>query len=411
MSGPLEDVRILDLTRLLPGGVATALLADLGASVVKIEQPGLGDYMRWSEPLLGPESAASWVTDRNKRSVALDLKQPGGVAALKRLAERADALIESFRPGVVDRLGVGYDDLRAVNPRLVYCSLTGYGQDGPLAAVAGHDLNYIGRAGVLGITGEPDGPPTIPGVQVADIGAGAMLSALGVVAAIVRARASGAGDHVDVSMTDGAFAILSVHLGAYFATGEPPERGRMPLSGRDPCYNVYRCADGRYVTVGALEPKFWEALCTAVERPELVPTQFEPEALATWRELFATRPRDEWLRVLEPFDACVGPVNDLAEACADPQLRHRGMVVELEHPVLGPTPQVGTPIKLRNAPAGVRTPAPRLGEHTRSELAAAGLSAAEIDALVASGAAAEAEPWSSAQSEPRDRPDGRAAAS
>src|SRR5581483_2905716 len=163
VSGPLEDVRILDLTRLLPGGVATALLADLGASVVKIEQPGLGDYMRWSEPLLGPESAASWVTDRNKRSVALDLKQPGGVAALKRLAERADALIESFRPGVVDRLGVGYDDLRAVNPRLVYCSLTGYGQDGPLAAVAGHDLNYIGRAGVLGITGEPDGPPTIPG--------------------------------------------------------------------------------------------------------------------------------------------------------------------------------------------------------------------------------------------------------
>jgi crotonobetainyl-CoA:carnitine CoA-transferase CaiB-like acyl-CoA transferase len=249
--GPLAGVRILDLTRLLPGGVATGLLADLGADVVKIEQPGVGDYMRWGEPRIGAESAASWVADRNKRSVALDLKQLAAVEALKRLAQHADALIEGFRPGVVDRLGVGYEALRAVNPRLVYCSLTGYGQDGPLAAVAGHDLNYIGRAGVLGITGEADGPPSIPGVQIGDVGAGAMLSALGLVAAVLRARDSGIGDHVDVSMTDGAFAFLSVHLGDFFASGVPPERGRMALNGRDPCYNVYRCADGRYVTVGA----------------------------------------------------------------------------------------------------------------------------------------------------------------
>jgi len=407
----LEGIRILDLTRLLPGPFCSMLLADMGADVVKVEEPGRGDYMRWYPPLRDGQSIAFNAINRNKRSITLNLKSDAGRELFLKLAARADAVLEGNRPGVMDRLGAGWSQLHAVNPKLVLCSITGFGQTGPWAQRAGHDLNYMAIAGALGLNAAAGGDPHPLGVQVADIGAGAMLSALGVVAAIVRARASGAGDHVDVSMTDGAFAILSVHLGAYFATGEPPERGRMPLSGRDPCYNVYRCADGRYVTVGALEPKFWEALCTAVERPELVPTQFEPEALATWRELFATRPRDEWLRVLEPFDACVGPVNDLAEACADPQLRHRGMVVELEHPVLGPTPQVGTPIKLRNAPAGVRTPAPRLGEHTRSELAAAGLSAAEIDALVASGAAAEAEPWSSAQSEPRDRPDGRAAAS
>lgn len=392
MSGPLEGVRILDLTRLLPGSFGTGILADLGAEVVKVEQPGLGDYMRWEEPRIGAESAKSWVTDRNKRSLALNLKDPRGVEALRRLAERADVVIESFRPGVVDRLGVGYESLREGNPALVYVSISGYGQDGPLVRDPGHDLNYTGRAGLLSITGPADGRPTIPGVQIADLGGGALLALVGLLAALVRARGTGEGDRVEVAMTDGAFAWLSIHMGDHFATGEVPSRERMLLNGFHPCYNVYECQDGKFLTVGAIEPQFFSTLCEGVGRPELVETRLDPDAIPVWRELFATRSRDEWLDLLDGKDACVGPVNDFAEAAADPQILHREMVVELEHPTAGTFRQVGVPIKLRNRPGSVRTPAPQLGEGTRDYLADAGYTETEIDALLADGVAAEPGP-------------------
>ncbi len=388
MSGLLDGIRVLDLSRLLPGGFATALLADLGAEVVKVEQPGVGDYMRWMEPRLGNESAASWVIDRGKRSIGVDLKSPRGVEVLRRLARSADAVVESFRPGVVDRLGVGYEALRAENPRLVYCSISGYGQDGPLRNEAGHDLNYIGRAGLLSITGARDGRPAIPGVQIGDLGGGGLLAVAGVLAALVRAGRTGEGEHIDASMTDGAFALLSVHLGEYFATGAVPGPEQMLLNGAYPCYNVYACADGRHLTVGALEPQFFEALCEVVERPELAATRLEPDALPAWRDLFLTRSRDEWLAAFEGTDACVGPVNDMAEAIADPQLRHRGMVVEVEQPALGTVRQVAPPLKLREHRAAIGGLPPGLGEATRAFLGEAGYSGAEIEGLFADGVVA-----------------------
>jgi crotonobetainyl-CoA:carnitine CoA-transferase CaiB-like acyl-CoA transferase len=387
--GPLAGVRVLDLTRLLPGGYGLGLLADLGAQVVKVEQPGVGDYMRWAEPRLGAESAASWITDRNKRSVSLDLKDPRGAEALRRLAATADALVEGFRPGVMDRLGLGQAALRALSPRLVVCSISGYGQDGPLAAVAGHDVNYIGRAGILSITGSGEGGPAIPGVQVADLG-GALVAMVGLLAALLRARATGEGDHVDVSMTDAAFSLISVHVGEHLVRGGvPPGPEGMLLNGAFPAYNVYRCADGRFLSVGALEPRFFSALCEAVARPDLLATAFDPGALPAWRRVFGARARDEWLELLGQADACVGPVNDLDEACGDAQLRHREMLVELEHPTEGPSPQVGVPIRLARRPGGVRTPAPRLGQHTRAHLAEVGYGEEEIAALIADGVAAE----------------------
>jgi crotonobetainyl-CoA:carnitine CoA-transferase CaiB-like acyl-CoA transferase len=386
-AGPLAGVRVLDLSRLLPGGFCTALLGDMGADVVKIEQPGRGDYMRWGDPKFGSESAASWTIDRNKRSVSLDLKHPDGVAALLDLARDAEVIVESFRPGVVDRLGVGYDAVRAVNPAIVYCSITGHGQDGPLRDAPGHDINYVGRAGLLDISGPADGLPAVPGVQVADLGTGGLFSAAGILAALLGARATGEGDHIDISMTDGALAWLTVHLEDFFASGVDPGREGMILNGRYPCYNVYACADGRHITVGAIEDQFWAALCEGVDRPDLLPTRVDPAAIATWREVFLARPRDEWVAELEAV-ACVGPVNDFAEACDDPQSRHRGMIVDQEHPEVGATRQIGSPVRMRNHPVGVRTPAPRLGADTRALLAEAGYSEERIASLLSSGAAA-----------------------
>jgi alpha-methylacyl-CoA racemase len=389
MSGLLDGIRILDLSRLLPGGFGTALLADLGAEVIKIERPGDGDYMRWMEPSIGAESAASWVVDRGKRSIGVDLKTAQGVEVVRRLARTADALVESFRPGVVDRLGVGYGAIREENPRLVYCSISGYGQDGPLRHEAGHDLNYVGRAGILSVTGPHDGLPAIPGAQIADLGGGALLALVGLLAALVRAGRTGEGEYVDISMTDGAFALLSVHLGDYFATGLVPERERMLLNGRVPAYNVYACADGRHLTVGALEPQFFAALCEAVGRPDLAATGLDPDALPTWRALFLTRSRDAWLELCSGAEACVGPVNDLAEAIDDPQLRHRSMVLDAEHPTAGPARQVGSPIRLREHPAVVGAPAPPLGEGTRAFLREVGYADTEIEEMLERGVVSE----------------------
>jgi crotonobetainyl-CoA:carnitine CoA-transferase CaiB-like acyl-CoA transferase len=378
MSGPLHGIQVLDLTRLLPGAFATALLGDLGADVLKVEQPGVGDPMRAYTPQIGDASAFTWIADRNKRSLALNLRDPRGVEAIHRLARKADVLIEGFRPGVAERLGVGYDALRAVNPALVYCSLSGFGAGGPLEREAGHDINYLGRAGVL------DGAP--PPVQVGDL-AGSLMAVSGLLAALVRAQRTGEGDHVDIAITDAAFALHSIHLGAHFSTGEASD----VLRGGYPCYRVYACADGKQLTVGALEAPFWREICATLERPDLVPTQFDPSAVATWERLFAGRTRDEWLALFAGRDVCVGPVNGLAEAVADPQLEHRAMVLELEHPELGPLRQVGTPIKLREHPGGLRTPARVLGSATREALAAVGYEDDEIEQLLADGVAAAPE--------------------
>jgi alpha-methylacyl-CoA racemase len=386
--GPLAGVRILDLTRLLPGGYCTLLLSDLGADVIKVEEPGRGDYLRWSPPLVNGVSAAHRALNRGKRSMTLNLKSPEGASTLLRLAAGADAVIESFRPGVMDRLGVGYEALAVANPRIVHVAITGYGQDGPYRDRAGHDIDYIGYGGVLSMTGPAEGGmPVPPGVQVGDLGGGGMLGAIGVLAALLGARATGRGRSVDISMLDGVISWLSIHMGSFLATGIEPGPGVAPLGQGLACYRVYRARDGGHLSVGALEPKFWHALCAALGVPELAARQFEPpegqrEVAVILGAVFATATRDEWVVRLRGLDVCVAPVNSLAEALADPQVRHRAMLAEVDGELVGPGPAV----KIAGFDPRPLRPAPGLGEHTTSVLAEMGLSPAEIRALRLSGA-------------------------
>jgi alpha-methylacyl-CoA racemase len=342
----LERIRVLDLTRLLPGAYCTLLLADLGAEVIKVEEPGAGDYMRWTPPMIDGQSALFDALNRGKKSVALDLKTSSGRDVLLRLVETADALVEGNRPGVMDRLGLGWTTLRERNPRLVMCSITGYGQDGPFASRAGHDLNYMAIAGGLGLNGPRDGAPIPLSVQVADIGGGGMRAAVEILAALLAVQRGGDGCHLDVAMTDGAVSWLALAFAAR-AAGERVARGDQRLAGRYACYRVYECKDGRYYSVGALEPKFWTALCEALERPDLVERQYS-EDMATQTEverIFATRMRDEWEEILSSVDACCEPVLDLDEVASHPQIAARRVLER-----------------------GGDRRAPRLGEHTEELL-------------------------------------------
>ena len=364
---PLTGIKILDLTRLLPGPFCTMLLGDLGAEVVKVEDPRTGDPCRLVPPFLKSESAVFLSLNRNKKSLALDLKSEAGREIMVRLARRSDVLVEQFRPGVTDRLGIGYDDMAEVNPGLIYCSLTGYGQTGPYRTRPGHDLNYLAYAGVLDCTGPRDGPPVPPAVQVADC-TGGLLAAIGILAALSARSRTGKGQHVDAAMLDGAFSLLNLHAGSHFA-GETQRRGAMKLSGGTPCYGVYETKDGRYVALGALEPKFWQRFCALVGRDDLAPLQYADggDAGRLRRELealFRERTRAEWLRLLEAEDVCLAPVNSLEEALRDPQITARGMVATMKHADLGSIPQLGIPLRFSETPGSLRLPPPRHGEHT-----------------------------------------------
>jgi alpha-methylacyl-CoA racemase len=397
---PLSDVRVLDLSRLLPGGFCSQLLADFGADVVKVEDTGMGDYVRWAPPYYGDEQQQSLGTrsalylalNRNKRSVRLDLKSDGGRQALLRLVRDFDVVLESYRPGVLDRLGVGYERMRRENEALVYCAITGYGQTGPNAQRAGHDMNYLGLIGLLGLTGEPDRRPIQSAGQIADLGGGALMAAFGILAALHEARRSGEGQVVDVSMADGALSWLAMVAGAYLCDGEVPRRGEGQLTGRFVCYLPYEAADG-YVTMGALEPQFWARFCNGVGRADLIEAQYAESGSDAWAqiaEIFRSRTRAEWKAFNDGHDAMIEPVLDLDEALSSQLVRAREMVVEWEQPAIGPVRELGVPVKLSRTPGTVHAPAPALGEHTREVLAEAGLSAEEIEALFASGAAAGA---------------------
>src|SRR5437773_7095517 len=327
LSMPLTGIRILDLTRLLPGAYCTLLLADMGADVIKVEEPGAGDYMRWTPPLAGGQSALFNAINRNKRSVTLNLKADAGRDLLLRLVEGADVLVEGNRPGVMDRLGLGWEVVHARNPKLVMCSITGYGQDGPFAARAGHDLNYMATAGGLGLNGERGGPPVPLAVQVADIGGGGLQPAVAILAALVAVQRGEGGRWIDASMTDGAVGWLALAFAAR-AAGERVARGDQRLAGRYACYRVYECKDGRHYSVAALEPKFWLALCEGLERPDLVELQYSEDASAraAVEEVFRSRTRDEWEEVLGPLDACCEPVLDLDEVPSHPQVVARRLL-------------------------------------------------------------------------------------
>ena len=345
----LSGIRVLDLTRLLPGAFCTMLLADLGADVIKVEPPGSGDYMRFTPPLEDGQSVLFDALNRGKRSIELDLKSQRGKAALLRLVETADVLVEGNRPGVMARLGLGWEILHERNPRIVVCSITGYGQDGPFALRAGHDLNYMATAGALGLNGERNGPPVPLSVQVADIGGGGLQPAVEILAALVSAQNGGQGRHIDVAMTDGAVRWLALVFAAR-EHGDRVARGDQRLAGRYPCYRVYECADGRYYSVAALEPKFWAALCDAIDRPDLVDVHHseEPGAQRAMEEVFRRRTRDEWEGVLSKVDACCEPVLDVDEVARHPQVVARGLFKRHGR-------------------------APRLGEHTAEVLKEIGL--------------------------------------
>jgi crotonobetainyl-CoA:carnitine CoA-transferase CaiB-like acyl-CoA transferase len=394
-NAPLAGVRVLDLSRLLPGGYTTQMLADLGADVLKIEEPGSGDYARSMPPFAQTVGQAFLAVNRDKRSVALNLKHPQGREALLRLVDGADVLLETYRPGVMARLGLDYETLHARNPRLVACSISGYGQDGPYSQRAGHDLNYIGVAGLLSQLARPGEPPILPGAQFADIAGGSLMAATGILAALVGRAATGEGRYIDVSMTDGALSLLPL-LGTRVLNGTPePGPGEAELTGALPGYNIYETSDGRYLTVGALEPKFFEHLCLHLGRPDLIVRQFprdaadRDEVLGELAAIFRTKTRDEWLAELADADVCVGPVNTITEALADPQVRARGMTAhgsysaaEGEGDALRYTPLVS------DAPFTLHQGLPALGADTADVLKAAGYAQEEIDALAAAGAIA-----------------------
>ena len=394
---PLADLKVLDLTRLLPGGFCSLLLADFGADVIKVEDTGLGDYVRWSPPYYegadpSARSALFLALNRGKRSIRVDLKTDAGKEVLIRLARHADVLLESFRPGVLDRLGVGFERLRLENPGLVYCAITGYGQDGPSRDRSGHDMNYLGLNGILGLTGEADGPPVQSAGQIADLGGGALTALVGIFIALRERERSGAGQLVDCSMFHGSMAWLAFVAADALATGGWPHRGQLPLAGGLTCYRPYRCADG-YVTLGALEPKFWRTFCVGVGREDLLEHAFDPPGSDVHRavcEVFAARTREEWRAFASEHDCCLEPVLDLDEALESELVTSREMVVELDQPgAERPVRLLGLPVKLSRTPGDpTRAPGPALGEHTDDVLRAAGYSPQEISALHDAGAVA-----------------------
>jgi len=382
---PLAGLRVLDLTRLLPGPLATRQLADFGAEVIKIEDTGAGDYARTMGAMNGDTSFLFQLLNRNKKSLRLDLKQPAGRELFLRLAQTADVVVEGFRPGVMDKLGLGYAALAEHHPPLVYCSITGYGQSGPYAHRAGHDLNYIGYAGVLDQIGVAGGPPAIPNLQIGDLLGGTQAALFGLLAAVLDARASGRGRHVDVAMTDAALAHAIFPLVEVLAHGRVRPRGADLLTGAVPCYGVYETADGRHMAVGALEEKFWHLVCDTLGRPDLKPAHLASgpageQARADVAAIFRGRSQAEWVALFDRVDCCVTPVLRLEESLRDAHLVARGMVIEVDG-----VRQFAPPVRLSGFEAAIGRPAPAAGADTDAILAGLGLDAAGIAALRAGG--------------------------
>ena len=383
---PLSGIRILDLTRLLPGPVCTLHLADLGADVIKIEDTGAGDYARSMGAAAGQTAPLFLAINRNKRALRLDLKKPEGVEVFLRLVRDADIVVESFRPGVVDRLGVGYAACREVNPRIVYCAISGYGQTGPYRDLAGHDVNYCGYAGFIDQVGPAGGDPVIPNLQVADILGGAVVPAMGILAALFDAKRSGRGRYVDVAMTEGVLSHNLQALAAVASTGHVYPRGDDFLSGREPCYAVYRTSDGKHMAVGALERKFWDRVCDVLARPDLKGCHWAVRGKsAKWGKeelgrIFASKPQSHWVAKFRAEDCCVTPVLTLEESLEDAQIRARGMVVRD-----GDVLQLAPPLKMSEYEFAVDRPAPAPGEHSDQILREAGYAESAIGKLRAAG--------------------------
>ncbi|MGE5699783.1 MAG: CaiB/BaiF CoA transferase family protein [Deltaproteobacteria bacterium] len=385
----LRGVRVLDLSLQLPGPYCTLMMADYGADVIKVDEPvpRVRNPFAAEEPGMSPSER---YLNRGKRSLTLDLKSEDGREVFRKLASESDVVVEGFRPGVATRLGVDYGTLSAVNPMLVYCSISGFGQAGPMRSVAGHDINYISHAGILGLCGSSGSPPVPPPVQIGDLFGGAMMALSGILMALLGRQSSGRGMFLDISMTDGAMSMHAFNAAEYLSGGAPPERGNMHLTGKYPCYNVYLCADGGYVGIGPLEGWFWERMVKALGREDLVGFQYAEgeESLRVQAELgkvFSARTRDEWVEFFSGHDVCLSPVLSLPEALAHPNALSRRMVIDVESPLGGNERQLGLPIKVVGEKEAVPRRAPRLGEHDEEILAGIGYTAARIDYLRTKG--------------------------
>jgi crotonobetainyl-CoA:carnitine CoA-transferase CaiB-like acyl-CoA transferase len=381
----LAGVRVLDLTRLLPGPFCTMLLADFGADVIKVEEPHRGDYIRAWQPRIGQNSGFHIVLNRNKRSLSLNLKSPEGKEIFRQLARQADVVLEGFRPGVMARLGLDYESLRGLNPRLIYGALSGYGDHGPRAQRAGHDINYLALSGILSYSGQ--NWPTMPGVQIADLGGGALLAAFSLVMALLVRERQGEGQYLDIAMLDGSFLWNCLRWGKYLADGQTPQPADDMLNHGFACYNLYETKDGRFMSLGALEPQFWQAFCAAVAHPEWDQANYiesgphQKPLKAAVAALFGQRTQAAWIAHFAKHDCCCEPVLNLEEAQQDSHIRARQMVVDLVHESWGAYRQLGLAPKFSLTPGALRHHAPELGEHTGAILQELGYGPAHIAEL------------------------------
>ena len=398
MTAPLDGIRVLDLTKLAPGPFCTMILGDLGADVIKIEEPGPPTGRRADQAgaagTRGPAGSFSEspynALGRNKKSIGINLKSGAGKEIYLRLAQRADVIVEEYRPGVAKRLGIDYATLSPRNRRLIYCAITGYGQNGPYRDLVGHDVNYIATAGVLSLFGRPGQPPTIPHNLVADYAGGGMHAAIGVLAALVARNQTGRGQYVDISMMDGSLALLAQSFSSFFAGGKLPRRGETMFDGGIPNYNVYLTKDEKYITIAAIEPWFFANLCRALGREDFIPYEYDPakraEIARVFTEKFKTKTRDEWFAILSKSDICAGRMLTLDEVPDDPQVRARNMIVEVEGPGGQKIKQVGVSVKFSDTPGSIRSLAPQLGQHTDEILGALGYTKDQLDRWREAGA-------------------------
>lgn len=390
----LDGIKVLDLTHTTPGQFCTMILGDLGADILKVQQPmdpKRAQFQRVSSGISGPrleqERATSNPMQRNKRSIALNLKHQDAQRIFHRLSEGADVVLEGNRPGVATRLGVDYDTIQEVNPRIVYCSISGYGQDGPYKNLVGHDINYISLTGMLGMIGNADDrKPAIPFNYLADFAGGGLCAAVGILAAIIAREKTGRGQYLDIAMSEGVFYMMGSLIADYFSKGTVPRKGEMPLSGGLPHYNLYETRDGKYLSIAALEPWFWANLCRTLGREDLIIHQQaegekKQEVVDFLTETFKKKTRDEWFEFLKEKDVAVGKVYSLDEVMTDPHITGRGMLVEVPGPDGLTVKQPGISIRMSDTPGEIRSTGSMTGQHTREVLLDLGYTEPEIETL------------------------------
>ena len=386
---PLHGIRVLDLSQLLPGSLCSQMLADLGADVIKIENPGSGDSFRYAAPIVKTQGSYYHIANRNKKGMSLNLKTQEGLGILKRMAAGADIFLENFRPGALGRRGLGAADLQATNPRLIYCSLSSFGQDGPHRDRAAHDLDVMGISGILDLLGVQGQQPIVPVVQFAGVSA-SLNAMVGILTALFMRERTGRGQHIDAALLDGLTPFLSLIMAQYMTDGILPQRGEASLGGGSVSYNVYKTSDEKFISLGCVEEKFWKGFCQAIGREDLIgawslPVSEQGEIIAEVKDIFAKKTRSEWLTLLEKFEVCFAPVNNLEEALTDPQIMHRKLWFKSPHPREGEIPQQGFPVKFSACRPGWRSHPPDLGEHTEEILKGMGYSERDICSFTSRG--------------------------